>query len=664
MGSVHDDEPDCCYGQCCCCFTGAQKEHPVLSNVVCMKLRTNGTARLLLGVVLGFFLGLSIAYSLPDSPPDNYCSHNGAKFLPPKWAGGCNDYMFLTTTAKNALFAKNMRRDFTLCMDKKSNFQAGVGHHRLAPIDGDCVSMGRPAFILDTYSSSDIRVCMGEINGDWYATLGDYSNCSKYTTTFGSASNRSVYLKEVPREASDKSSGINYCLNQSTAVLTEARCSDSQIPIETLKETNSGSQAARQKYREDIKDYFYYNDYVFHWTSKLWISGLYLVIMPLLVANMITSIAQLRSQSSDASVKLAWMVGLYYVATTLCAAFESLILCYIMLIPNIRRFEPDKDITDIRTAATAVTPSNTYTDTGKQIQGVIKAIVPRNIVADAAASNTLGIIVFAIVIGSVVSLDSKFLQFFQDMNTMVLRMIRVLVLWTPLAVFLMITYLISVGIAYNGLSHLGTNIGLFLGTVLTGLLIHLLVVYPTIYYFLTRKNPFRVLYNISEAMLVALSISSSIATFPYTRDCAILKNGFNEKISEFVLTLGATINMDGTTIGFPIAVVFVTYAQGFSLTFGQVVNIILLSTVSSMGAAPIPQSGLVLLIVIIEQINIPLGFVFSLIIAVDPIYDRPETMVNICGDSFAAGIMHHYLHREFEKEEAKDDDEGNEVLTT
>jgi len=328
----------------------------------------------------------------------------------------------------------------------------------------------------------------------------------------------------------------------------------------------------------------------------------------------------------------------------------GLIIVSIMLIPYVDRAQYLEGLGDNSV------PNVPYSNTGDQIKSVLESIIPTNVAKSAVELNFLGIIFFSILIGTVVQLDSKFLRFFSDLNTLMLRLVRVMVLWTPAGVFFLVTY----AFGYYDLVHLSKSVGLFLGTVFCGLFIHLMVVYPAIYFLLTRRNPFALLKNIIPAMVMALSTSSSIATYPMTLECATERNKFNEKIARFVLTLGATVNMDGTTIGFPIAVVFVAYAQGYTFHAGQLILIALLSTVSSMGAAPVPQAGLVLLIVIIGNLEIPLGPAFSLIVAVDWVYDRPETMTNIVGDSFAAGIMDYYLHRQFEKEALKSnrEDEG------
>jgi len=578
---------------------------------------------------------------------------SGEFYNPAMMDASCSDYWYFLPDSEPAMELEklNGRRVFDVCVTS-----AVSGNNYLKKKDVGCSSY--PTLTFDSSKGDELRICVGFKNGWGYASMRDDSSCSNFLKTF-MVSNTSlwniqqVYVDTFPSQTDHRGS---YCLDIEASSLTTVdktvtTCSTGAL-VKTFTDTHPEYIAKQAEYTANKQSYNKIIDYCFSFPGNLWLRGLKLIVMPLLVANIITSVAQLRETSASGSVKLAWMTALYYLGTTVCAAVESLILVGIVLIPNVQVVANQEDL-ELRQAPTPV-----YLDTGSQIKSVFNSIIPKNIVASTMGNNYLGIIFFSITIGAFVNLDSSFLKFFSDLNTMMLRLVRVLVLWTPLGVFLLVTY----ALAYHDLVHLVSNVGLFLGTVILGLLLHLFVVYPLIYFTLTRKNPWKLLLNIVPAMVTALSVSSSIATYPYTYNCAVMGNKFNDHISKFVLTLGATINMDGTTIGFPVAVVFVAYAQGYVLGFGQLILIVILSTVSSMGAAPVPQAGLVLLIVIIESLGIPLGPVFSLIIAVDWLYDRPETMINICGDSFAAGIMDHFLREEFEKDAAKKDED--EALTT
>lgn len=649
MGSVHDEEPDCCTDNNCACKVCSEW---MIFNTRCfMSIRKSNTSRIALGAFFGLVLGLSISAGKPIKPEKFHCvdQYSEYKFEPASGLG-CDSYLSIPQEESSELLREvTVRRQFSLCVKQ--------GRNQLAPIGQSCDS-DVPTFTFSTLSGHEELICVGRTSetNHTYATLNDNEDCDNFDKSFGAKDGVTyekwkAYVKDIDTLSTNPSSGGDFCFVNDTLKDT-VNVSPCQHPILTLKETVVGSASLLEEYESASRVYENLIKYFFFVTGNIWLRIINLVVMPLLAANIITSVAQLRETSANSSIKLAWMTASYYVATTIFAAIESLILVNIMIIPFLKPIEDDELVLDA-----ASLPSTSYANAGEQIESVFTAIIPANIVKETAKGGYLSIIFFSITIGSVVVLESKFLKFFADLNTMMLRMIRSLILWTPLGVFLMITYVI----AHHDPLHVANNVGLFLLTVFVGLLLHLTVVYPAIYFFLTRKNPYKVLQNISTAMCTALSVSSSITTYPYTLQCATTKNKFNLSISKFVLTLGATINMDGTTIGFPIAVVFVAYAQGLTLTFGDQLLIIILSTVSSMGAAPVPQAGLVLLIAIIESLGIPLGSVFSLIMAVDWLYDRPETMVNICGDSFAAGIMHHYLHEDFEAAEKKKNDSSQGI---
>jgi Na+/H+-dicarboxylate symporter len=232
---------------------------------------------------------------------------------------------------------------------------------------------------------------------------------------------------------------------------------------------------------------------------------------------------------------------------------------------------------------------------------------------------------------------SPIVLFFNDVNKVMAKLITLLVSFTGIGVF----SLVVPKFATLDLTQLITYIGTFLGCVFTGLAFHAFIVYPAIFFIACRKNPFPYMKNALPAVFTAMGTSSSAATLPVTLACAKV-NGVRDSIAKFVISLGCTVNMDGTAIGFPTAVIFMAQAQGIYMNFGEMVVVVFLSAVASMGAAPIPSAGLVLLVMIMESTRVPITEIFGLILAVDWLYDRPETMVNIFGDSLAAVIIEHF----------------------
>jgi solute carrier family 1 (high affinity glutamate transporter) protein 3 len=220
--------------------------------------------------------------------------------------------------------------------------------------------------------------------------------------------------------------------------------------------------------------------------------------------------------------------------------------------------------------------------------------------------------------------------------------------------------LVAATIATKNIASVMKDVALFLVTVFSALFFFAVIVYPSLFFLFTRQNPFTVMKNAMPAFLTALSTSSSAATFPMTYTCAVESNKVSVPVAKFVLSLGMTMNMDGTAIGFPCAVLFFATAQGMSLTFGQMVGMALVSALASMGAGPIPSAGLVMLVGILESVGLdPTSPIFGLIIAVDWLYDRPETALNIFGDSLGAVVVDKYSAKIANGVDENDDERSN-----
>ncbi len=180
-------------------------------------------------------------------------------------------------------------------------------------------------------------------------------------------------------------------------------------------------------------------------------------------------------------------------------------------------------------------------------------------------------------------------------------------------------------------------------TVLSGLAIHALVTLPAILWIFTRRNPYRFLYQMSQAVLTAFSTASSTATLPVTMECAEVNAGVSKKSTEFVLPLGATINMDGTALYEAAAAIFIAQAYSevnpdFSLTFVQQVTIAITATLAAIGAAGIPEAGLVTMLIVLNAVQLPLELI-GLILPVDWLLDRFRTAVNAFGDSVGSAVV-------------------------
>uniref|UniRef100_A0A8C0BVX3 Amino acid transporter n=1 Tax=Buteo japonicus TaxID=224669 RepID=A0A8C0BVX3_9AVES len=195
-------------------------------------------------------------------------------------------------------------------------------------------------------------------------------------------------------------------------------------------------------------------------------------------------------------------------------------------------------------------------------------------------------------------------------------------------------------------SVIGQKLGLYAITVVSGLVIHGLILLPLLFMLITKKNPFAFIQGILQALLIALATSSSSATLPITLKCLLENNGIDRRVARFVLPVGATINMDGTALYEAVAAIFIAQVNEYDLDLGQIITISITATAASIGAAGIPQSGLVTMVIVLTSVGLPTDDI-TLIIAVDWALDRFRTMTNVLGDALAAGIVAHVCEKDF-----------------
>jgi len=270
-------------------------------------------------------------------------------------------------------------------------------------------------------------------------------------------------------------------------------------------------------------------------------------------------------------------------------------------------------------------------------------IVPDNIFG-AMTDNTkmLQVIFFAILFGiAMVMLPTDTTRpvknLISSLNDIVLKLIDIIMRGAPYGVFALLASLI---VDVSGDLGLFAALGVYALTVITGLLLMIFVIYPTFLTLLTKTKFFTFLRGIIPAQLLAFSTSSSAATLPLTIDCCEKNLGVSKEVSSFVLPLGATINMDGTSLYQAVAAIFITQAFGYDLTLSMQLTIVLTATLASIGAAAVPGAGMVMLVIVLEAIGVPSAGI-ALIFAVDRPLDMLRTVVNITGDSTITTIVNH-----------------------
>ena len=206
---------------------------------------------------------------------------------------------------------------------------------------------------------------------------------------------------------------------------------------------------------------------------------------------------------------------------------------------------------------------------------------------------------------------------------------------SPYGVFALLSGLV---VDFGGSSNIFIALGMYSLTVVFGLLIMVLVFYPLILYLFTDIKYLQFFKGISPAQMLAFSTSSSAATLPVTMERCEQELGVSKQVSSFVLPLGATINMDGTSLYQAVAAVFIAQAFGYDLNFSDQLTIILTATLASIGSAAVPGAGMVMLVIVLSSIGInPQGI--ALIFAVDRILDMLRTVVNVSGDATIAKLV-------------------------
>ncbi|XP_063075755.1 solute carrier family 1 member 7a isoform X2 [Engraulis encrasicolus] len=264
--------------------------------------------------------------------------------------------------------------------------------------------------------------------------------------------------------------------------------------------------------------------------------------------------------------------------------------------------------------------------------------------------NVLGIVIFSatmgIMLGRMGPNGSALVNFCQSLNEAVLKIVAIVIWYFPFGIVFLVAGKI---LEMDDPSAMGKKLGFYAITVVMGLVLHGLFILPSMYFFITKKSPIVYIRGILQALLISLATSSSSATLPITFKCLLENNHIDRRIIRFVLPVGATINMDGTALYEAVAAIFIAQVNNYELDFGQIITISITATAASIGAAGIPQAGLVTMVIVLTSVGLPTDDI-TLIIAVDWALDRFRTMVNVMGDALATGIMAHICRKDFVKE--------------
>ncbi|HJS00139.1 MAG TPA: dicarboxylate/amino acid:cation symporter, partial [Flavobacterium sp.] len=269
----------------------------------------------------------------------------------------------------------------------------------------------------------------------------------------------------------------------------------------------------------------------------------------------------------------------------------------------------------------------------------LEDIVPSNIIgASADNGNMLQVIFFAVFFGIALILipqevGAPVKAFFDGFNEVILKMIDIIMLAAPFGVFALLAALVAESPSLDLFQALAVY-----GLCVVGGLIIMIGVYILMVYIFTKRTPSFFLNGISPAQLLAFSTSSSAATLPVTMERVVDNLGVDDEVASFVLPIGATINMDGTSLYQAVAAVFIAQAFGTPLTLGVQLGIIVTATLASIGSAAVPGAGMVMLVIVLAQAGIPEAGL-ALIFAIDRPLDMCRTTVNVTGDAAVSMVV-------------------------
>ncbi|HLT50606.1 MAG TPA: dicarboxylate/amino acid:cation symporter [Arenibacter sp.] len=371
--------------------------------------------------------------------------------------------------------------------------------------------------------------------------------------------------------------------------------------------------------------------------GNIFINSLKLIAVPLILASLIKGVSDLKDIS-----KLSKMGGRtisIYILTTVIAVSIGLVIVNIVKPGNSISEKTRTEMVDNYggDANSKIQEANKQKDTGP-LQA-LEDLVPDNIF-NAASNNTnmLQVIFFAIFfgIGMILIPEEKAApvkKFFDGFNTVILKLIDLIMLVSPYGVFALLAALVVESPSLD----LFKALAWYAVCVLLGLGL-MIGVYLLMVWVFTRRSPSFFIKGISPAQLLAFSTSSSAATLPVTMERVEEHLGVEEEVTSFVLPIGATINMEGTSLYQAVAAVFIAQAFGMDLSLTTQLGIIVTATLASIGSAAVPGAGMVMLVIVLAQAGIPEAGL-ALIFAVDRPLDMCRTVVNVTGDAAVAMIV-------------------------
>lgn len=375
--------------------------------------------------------------------------------------------------------------------------------------------------------------------------------------------------------------------------------------------------------------------------GTIFVTLLKLIAVPLVLASLIAGVANLNDIK-----KLSRMggrtIGIYLITTVLAITIG------LVVVNTLKPWEalPEATKTTLMSSYSGNVAARTQTAEEVLNQSPLQPVVdvvPENLfMAMSSNSGMLQVVFIAVLfgIGIVKIKDEKskiLVDFFDAMNDVIIKIVDMIMVIAPYGVFALLSSVI-IDLAGEDLGQafvLLQALGWYALTVLIGLILHVALVYTSLFKMYSNMRMVDFLRAMRPALLLAFSTSSSAATLPVTMERVEKNLGVDEEVSSFVLPVGATVNMDGTSLYQAVAAVFISMAVGNDVTLAEQLTIVLTATLASIGTAAVPGAGIIMLVIVLKSIDVPVEGI-ALILGVDRLLDMCRTVVNVTGDAAVA----------------------------
>lgn len=372
--------------------------------------------------------------------------------------------------------------------------------------------------------------------------------------------------------------------------------------------------------------------------GTIFINLLKMIAVPLIVVSLIVGLSDLKDISKLS--KLGGRTVALYLFTTVCAVSIGLILANLIKPGNYINDDSRQSLLEnfAGDAAQKIELAEKAKNSGP-LQPLVDVVPDNFFMAMTDNASMLQVILFVILIGiGLILIDENkakpVVDFFKGLNDVILKIIDIIMLGAPIGVFALMAALM---VEIPDFSTLNALL-IYALTVVLGLSIMVFVLYPTLLLVLAKYSPVKFFKAISPAQLLAFSTSSSAATLPVTMERVTEHVGVDEEVSSFVLPLGATVNMDGTSLYQAVAAVFIAQAMGIPLDLQTQLMIVVTATLASIGSAAVPSAGMVMLVIVLGQAGIPEAGL-ALIFAIDRPLDMCRTVTNVTSDATVSTVV-------------------------